>query len=325
MTGHPPGGDAFPGIPGEPPFPGRPGGPTPGQYPQPQQPRSQQHYPPQPQQPYPQNPYPQQFPLAAQPPATAQGYGQHGGPPQQPPGPEQPWPPQPPKPRRWGLVFGGIGAAALLLVSTGVVVWSLSGTHGPYASLPGCSTLLSAEILDAVPTSVNPRVSGEFVDIEDMDYVEEGDIEEMEVLGYLQCRVTDRDDLDLMWLSVSLHEAHAQDGEAALELNEGLVEEMEDRRQDWADGEMRDSIPDWVGRGWRETSTGDGGMVGFFEDETTHHDRSAQGVLDFVTDNVSVWVSYNLYDSFDEPEVLDYMEDLSEQVYRQISREAEPA
>lgn len=222
-------------------------------------------------------------------------------------------------------MFGGVGAVALLLVSTGVVVWSLSGGGGPYASLPGCSTLLPAEILDAVPASVSPRVSGEYVDVEDMDYLEEPDIEAMGILGYLQCSVTDRDDLELLWLSVSLHEDHAQDGEAALELNEDLVEEMEDRRQDWADGETRDSVPDWTGRGWRETSTGDGGLVGLFEDETEYHDRSAQGVLDFVTDNVSVWGSYSLYGSFDEPEVLDYMEDLSEQVYRQISREAEPA
>ncbi|USY21489.1 hypothetical protein NE857_07725 [Nocardiopsis exhalans] len=287
MTGHPPGSDGFPGRPGEPPFPGRPGQP-------PHSPPPHGGFP-QPQQPYARQPFPQ----APQ--------------------------PYPPSARRRAPLLGGIGAAALLLVSAGVVVWSLSGTNGPYTALPGCGPLVSEEMLATVPVPVRPRVSGEFVDVGDPHSPGERYIEEMEIRGYLQCKVIDRDYREVLWLSIFLHEAHGQDQEAAGELNEYLVGEMEDHRQEWAGGEMSDSPPGWVRRGWRETSTGDGGMVGFYEDNSEFYNRDGHGVLTFVTDNVTAQGSYSLYDSYEESDVLDYMELLSEQMYEQITREAEPA
>lgn len=239
----------------------------------------------------------------------------------------QPYPQgsRPSRPRRWAPLLGGIGAAVLILVSAGVVVRSLSGADGPYASLPECGTLVSEEILGVVPAPANPEVSGEFVDAEDLHYPDEWDIEEMELLGLLQCKAIDRDYRELLWVTIYLHEAHGQDREAALELNRTLVGEMEERRQDWADGATRDASSYRSGRGWRETSTGDGGMVGVYKDESGDYGREVHAVLEFVTDNLAVWAIYSLYDSYEESDLLDYMELLSEQLYEQVTREAEPA
>lgn len=292
MTGHPPGSDGFPGRPGEPPFPGRPDQP-------PHNPPPHGGFPP-PRQPYARQPFPRN-PRGCPPPDLQ------------------------PRPRRRAPLLGAIGSAALLLVSAGVVVWSLSGANGPYTALPECGTLVSEEILGVVPTPVNPSVSGEFVDVEELRHLDERDIEERELLGYLQCKAIGRDYREVLRFSIYLHEAHGQDREAALELNRTLVGEMEERRQDWADGEMRDTVPDRNGRGWRETSTGDGGMVGFYEDGTEDFGRDTQAILNFVTDNLTVWGYYSLYDPYEESDVLDYMELLSEQLYGQITREAEPA
>jgi hypothetical protein len=173
-----------------------------------------------------------------------------------------------------------------------------------------------------VPVPANPGASAGFVGVEELD---ERDIAGPEPLGRLQCKAVDRDYRELLMVWIYLQETHDQDREAALELNRTLVGEMEEHRQGWADGEMRDAFPDRNGRGWRETSTGDGGMVGFYEDESDDYDRDALAVLNFVTDNLTVWASYSLYGPYDELEVLDYMEVLSEQLNEQIIREAEPA
>ncbi len=314
----------FPGTPGQPPFPGQPGQPPfpgqPGQPPFPGQP-GQQPFPGHPGQPGQawQPPFPGH---PGQPPFPGQP-----GPPGQPPSGPRPTGPGHPRPgggprRRWGPILGGIGTVALLLVSTGVVVASLSGGSGPYASLPGCGTVLPREITDEIPGVRSPRATGQYRDLQGGR--EDAGGGDPEVLGLLSCQVSDRDDREPLWLTVWLFEPHPQDAQAARELNEFVVELVQERRLTWEDGGAFDEE---LGRDvldWRETRVGDAGTVAILEDSGSA-DRAALANFDFVTANLRVWGGHNLYGHYDEAETLDYVERLSEQLYRQVSREAEPA
>lgn len=155
---YPPDDGSFPGPPGGEPFPGQPGQPPPGPRPRPV---------------YPGQPQPGPGPTGGFP-----------GPPL-PPVPGTPGRPGPPRRPRRGLLVGGAAAAVLLAVSLGVVVWNIADGR-PYAELPGCGRLLPAELVDSVPGTESPRAEGEYVAAEDGEL---GYLDEEGLLGYLSCSV----------------------------------------------------------------------------------------------------------------------------------------
>lgn len=246
------------------------------------------------------------------------------------PFPGVPGPPPPPgRPpgsaprRRWGPILGGTGAALLLLVSTGVVVASLSGGNGPYASLPGCGTLMPRELLQEIPGVGAPRASGQYTDYREAGAGALLRDDDFAFVGALPCEVTDGGEV-LMVVDISLSEPRPSDPEAAQRLNEHLVEAMGERREPWENGDAFDSVLGRDVREWRETGVGDGGTVAFME--TSDNSRSREAVIfEFVTDNLWVRALHTPEGTPETGETLDRMERFSERLHRHITREAEPA
>ncbi|MFC9089427.1 hypothetical protein [Nocardiopsis dassonvillei] len=319
---YPPDDGSFPGPPGGEPFPGRPGQPHPGSPPQPGFP-GQPHPGPgstggfsgRPGQPP--GGRPPHAPGRSHVPPAQPGYGAHGGTPPLPPVPGHPGQPGPRRRPRGGLVVGGAAAAVLLAASLGVVVWNIADGR-PYAELPGCGRLLPAEVVDSVPGTESPRAEGEYttVDGDETAYLaEEG------VLGYLDCSVGNVDGYPVH-VTASLFE-YEDGGEAVEKLHGEFEDQLRDRERGRHE-EERDQTA--VVLDWRPVSAGDTGYAVLFEGDE-YSDGDAYGAVVFVTVNVGVTVSYTVGgdDGVGEAEALDFLADFAGRVERQLSREGERA
>lgn len=293
---YPPNDDPFPGTPGGHPFPGQPGQP-PGPRP-PQNPYGHQEPPPG-----------QPFPGPQGPPPGPQSWpgAPGGGPPQQPP-PRQ----GRPGGSRRGLIIGGVAVALLLMVSLGVVVWNaLDGR--PYADLPSCRQLLSAEVMETIPGTTSPHADGEYQEMDEdtAAYLDES------VRGYLNCSVEDDEHIPLL-VGASLYE-HEDEGEAV----DGLREDMEDALRDLEEGRYGEyGMEEVEVLDWRPLSVGDEGYAVVFEERD--HGGGLYGSFSVSTVNVSLTASYSSEEGdLDETELLDFLGDLADRMERQLSREAE--
>lgn len=311
----PPGGEPFPGQPGQPPpgpgptggFPGQPQpgpGPTggfpgpPGQPPGGRPPHASGH--------------PHVPPGHSHVPPAQPGYGVPGGAPPLPPVPGHPGRPGPPRRSRRGLLVGGAAAAVLLAVSLGVVVWNIADGR-PYAELPDCGRLLPAEVVDSVPGTESPRAEGEYTTVEEDEL---GYLDEEGLLGYLSCSVGNADGYPVHVL-VSLFD-YEDGGETVERLHGDLEDELRDRE---AGHHAEEAVLDW-----RPVSVGDTGYAVLVKGDE-YGDADAYGAVFFATVNVTVSVSYTVGgdDGVGEAEVLDFLADFAGRVERQLSREGERA
>ena len=156
--------------------------------------------------PFPPLPGPQgpQGPYGPQGPAAQPGYGAGGAPPPQGPGgpafpgppggqmppqgpggpgfpgppggPMQPMPGQPPSRKGW-LIGGISGGLVVVLVVSGLLVWSLSGPGPAYSALGTCDELLTDEVIADIPEGEDITIDGQEHTSEDVYYDDE--IEDM--------------------------------------------------------------------------------------------------------------------------------------------------
>ncbi|MEV6818295.1 hypothetical protein AB0M72_06020 [Nocardiopsis dassonvillei] len=315
---YPPDDGSFPGPPGGEPFPGQPGQPPPGPRPRPGPPGQPQPGP-GPTGGFPGRPgqspggRPPHAPGHSHVPPAQPGYGVPGGTPPLPPVPGHPGRPGPPRRPRRGLLVGGAAAAVLLAVSLGVVVWNIADGR-PYAELPGCGRLLPAELVDSVPGAGSLRAEGEYTAVEEDELgypAEEG------LLGYLSCSVGNVDGYPVHVI-VSLFD-YEDGGETAERLHGDLENELRDREAGHhaEEAEVLD---------WRPVSVGDTGYAVLVEGDE-HSDADAYGAVFFATVNVTVSVSYTVGgdDGVGEAGALDFLADFAGRVERQLSREGERA
>ena len=206
------------------------------------------------------------------------------------------------------------------------MVWNVTGSR-PYASLPTCRQLLN-DVVDEFPHAERPRVEGEYMEAEEYtaeyEYLGEEDLEGLE--GVLQCNAretadTGEDERDsyavaLMWVNVSLYDA--EDERVVEDLRTGIEEEIED----FEDGKWwGDELDDFELIDWTELTTGDGGRAMLHE--TSYGERVGTATARFVTANASVNISYTLEERYDEREEIEFLVSFSEQLERQLAREAE--
>ena len=241
-----------------------------------------------------------------------------------------PGPPGPPVPSRntgvRALLVGVSIAVVVLLVAGGLVVWNLVGGR-PYASLPTCRQLLN-DIVDDFPHAESPRVEGEYFDhdeyIDEYDYTEEGDLEGIE--GVLTCSAEETADTEeenngdrsfdaSLRVNVTLYDAEDERVMEDLRTDtEELIEDLEDG--DWW-GEELDGF-EFVD--WTELTTGDGGNAILYE---TDYEGMSSASATFLTANATVNISYSLEGRYDEQEEFEFMTSFSEQLKRQLDKEAD--
>ena len=181
--------------------------------------------------------------------------------------------------------------------------------------------------VDDFPHAESPRVEGEYLDhdeyIDEYEYTEEGDLEGIE--GVLTCSTEETADPEennedrsfdpSLRVNVTLYDAEDERVMEDLRTDtEELIEDLEDG--DWW-GEELDGF-EFVD--WTELTTGDGGNAVLYE---TDYEGLSSASATFLTANATVNISYSLEGRYDEQEEFEFMTSFSEQLRRQLDKEAD--
>lgn len=237
------------------------------------------------------------------------GSGGHLPPPGPPGGGPYPPPGPPPRRSRKGLVIGAGAVAAVLVAGVlGFAVWESAGGR-PYAELASCRDLLPAQVVDTIPGADGLRAEGEFVPADEQDwYTDDTELLDAGYLGRLSCRVRDEDDEWSVGVDVSLF-----DHELSQEYIEEDDEAFEERVSDLERGRDDEDVLEWA-----RIPAGDDGLATLHEFEG---ERS--GFAAFRDANVFVYVDYSVPEDVDDTEAMEFLEEFSGQVRRQLSRASE--
>ena len=96
---------------------------------------------------------------------------------------------------------------------------------------------------------------------------------------------------------------------------EELIEDLEDG--DW----WGEELDEFEFIDWTELTTGDGGNAVLYE--TDYNEDMSSASATFLTANATVNISYSLEGRYDEQEEFEFMTSFSEQLKRQLDKEAD--